>query len=124
MGELKMLFIKTTRTTVAPSVYGVDVAAKPPGKTFEILLAVDADNEPSSLLQALETMGFRRAAANVYTHGEGKKVLDLRYRKPGTDIFEGWKDTEKEANLKEMEQIFSGVGITIKPRVMSLAEAF
>ena len=102
----------------------MDVAAKPPGKTFEILLAVDADEEPRALLEALEAMGFRRAAANVYTHGEGKKVLDLRYKKAGTDIFEGWKDTEKEANLKEMEQIFSNVGITIKPRVMSLAEAF
>lgn len=123
-GELKMLFIKTTRSTVAPSIYGVDVAAKPPGKTFEILLAVDADDEPRALLEALEGMGFQRAAANIYTHGEGKKVLDLRYRKPGTDIFEGWKDAEKESNLQEMERIFSSVGIAIKPRVMSLAEAF
>lgn len=119
-----MLFIKTTRVTVAPSVYAVDVAAKPPGKTFEILLAVDAEEEPSSLLEALEGLGFQKVAFNVYTHGEGKKVLDLRYKKAGTDIFQGWKDEEKEANLKELERIFSGIGIIVKPRIMSLAEAF
>lgn len=119
-----MLFIKTTRVTVAPGIYAVDVAAKPPGKTFEIFLAVDAEGEPKSFLDALEGMGFQKAFSSTYTHGEGKKVLDLRYRKIGTDIFQGWKDTEKEANLKEIEQVFSGFGIPLKPRVMSLAEAF
>jgi hypothetical protein len=119
-----MLFIKTTRVTVAPSVFAVDVAAKPPGKTFEIFLAVDAENEPSSLLEALEALGFQKALASAYTHNDGKKVLDLRYRKTGTDIFQGWKDEEKEANLRGIEQVFSQFGMVLKPRVMSLAEAF
>lgn len=119
-----MLFIKSTTKTIAPSIYAVDVAAKPPGKTYEIFLAVDADNEPAQFLQAIEALGFVRALASTYTHSDGKKVLDLHYRKSGTDIFDGWKDSERELNLKGIEEIFTSHGLEMKPRVMSLAEAF
>jgi hypothetical protein len=119
-----MLFIKSTNKTVAPHVYAVDVAAKPPGKTYDVFLAVDADNEPAQFLQALESMGFVRAFSSTYTHSDGKKVLDLHYRKAGTDIFEGWKESEREANMKGIQEIFASFGLELKPRVMSLAEAF
>lgn len=119
-----MLFIKSTNKTVAPHVYGVDVAAKPPGKTYDVFLAVDADNEPTQFLQALEGLGFVRAFASTYTHSDGKRVLDLRYRKAGTDIFEGWKDSEREINMKSIQEVFTTFGLEMKPRVMTLAEAF
>lgn len=119
-----MLFIKSTTKTVAQSIYAVDVAAKPPGKTYDIFLAVDADNEPKQFLETLEAMGFVRAFASTYTHSDGKKVLDLQYRKSGTDIFDGWKDSERESNLKNVEQLFQTHGLEMKPRVMTLAEAF
>ncbi len=119
-----MLFIKTTRTTIAPHVYAVDVAAKPPGKTFDVFLAVDGDQQPDEFLAAIESLGFTKAKAAPYTHNEGKKVMDLHYRKAGTDIFQGWKDCERDSNLKDLEQVFAGIGIQLTPRVMSLAEAF
>lgn len=119
-----MLFIKSTSKTIAPSIYGVDVAAKPPGKTFDLFLAVDADNLPTQFLAAIEGLGFIKAQGSTYTHNDGKKVMDLHYKKVGTDIFQGWKDAERESNLKAIESIFSTYGIEMKPRVMSLAEAF
>ena len=54
-----MLFLKTTSVTKAPGIYEVDIAAKPPGKTFGIFMATDPDNPPASVLAALETLGFQ-----------------------------------------------------------------
>lgn len=119
-----MLFIKSTSNTIAPHVYAVDIAAKPPGKTFDVFLAVDADNLPDALLAAIEALGFVKAFSSTYKHGDGKSVLDLHYRKIGTDIFQGWKDSEREINLTSVAGVFASFGIETKPRVMSLAEAF
>lgn len=119
-----MLFLKSTAAPVAPGVYAVDVAAKPPGKTFMIYAAVDADEMPANFIQAVEGMGFKQVHANHYKHHNGKKIVDLHFQKAGTDIFEGWTNAEKEANLQAMEQVFTGFNIKVAPRVMSLAEAF
>ena len=118
------LFIKSTAATLAPGIFLVDVAAKPPGKTFAIYMAVDNDEPPVSLLSTIESLGFKRTVSSAYKHHDGKMVLDIHYNKPGTDIFEGWTNAEKETNLGKLTEIFSKVGIEIKPRVMSLAEAF
>ena len=83
-----------------------------------------AANPTQCNIDAIAKLGFRQAAASAYTHNDGKKVLDLHFSKAGTDIFEGWKESEREANLQAMQSLFSDVGIEIKPRVMSLAEAF
>ena len=48
-----MLFLKSTSVTKAPGIYEVDVAAKPPGKTFGIFMATDPDNPPNAVLAAL-----------------------------------------------------------------------
>lgn len=119
-----MLFLKTTHTTVAPGVFQVDVAAKPPGKTFDVIVALDADDPPKPFIDALTGMGYKEAQSSTYTHGEGKKVLDVKYQKPGTDIFQGWTAAEKEANLQQLESILATFQITVTPRVMSLAEAY
>lgn len=119
-----MLFLKTTHITVAPGVFQVDVAAKPPGKTFTIIAAFDAEDMPQSFISGLEGIGFKQAQSSTYLHGDGKKVLDVVYQKPGTDIFEGWTNAEKEANLQQIETMFAGFHITVVPRVMSLAEAY
>jgi hypothetical protein len=119
-----MLFLKTTHTTVAPGVFQVDIAAKPPGKTFAIIVALDADEPPQSFIDAIKGMGFKEAQSSTYTHGEGKKVLDVIYQKVGTDIFEGWTAAEKEANLKQIDSVLGSFNITVTPRVMSLAEAY
>lgn len=119
-----MLFIKSTQKTVAPHVYAVDVAAKPPGKTFDVFLAVDGENLPNDLLIAIEALGFEKTLATTYTHSDGRKVTDLQYRKLGTDIFQGWKDSERDINLKGIQGVLASFGIEVKPRVMSLAEAF
>ncbi|UUZ51439.1 hypothetical protein LP420_19675 [Massilia sp. B-10] len=47
-----MLFLKSTQVTKAPGIYEVDIAAKPPGKTFGIYLATDPDNPPTAVLNA------------------------------------------------------------------------
>jgi hypothetical protein len=119
-----MLFLKTTLVTAGPGVYMVDIAAKPPGKTFGVYMAVDADNPPQELISAIEALGFKRKLASPYTHNDGTKVLDLHYHKTGTDIFEGWTLPERDANLQALETLFAAVKITIQPRVMTLAEAF
>jgi hypothetical protein len=119
-----MLFLKNTVASVAPGVYMVDVAAKPPGKTFGVYVAVDADNPPQQLISALEGLGFKRTLSSPYTHNDGKKVLDLHFHKAGTDIFEGWTVAERDANLQALQATFSSVSVTVEPRVMSLAEAF
>lgn len=119
-----MLFLKSTAAPVAPGVFTVDVAAKPPGRTFMIYVAVDALNLPAAFIEAIEGMGFRQVHSKPYTHHDGKKIIDLHFQKPGTDIFEGWTAAEKDANLEVMEKMFAGFNIKIHPRVMSLAEAF
>ena len=119
-----MLFLKSTSTSLAPGVFMVDVAAKPPGRTFGIFLAVDADSPPDDLLNKIESMGFKRTYTSPYTHQDGKKVLDLHFHKVGTDIFEGWTLAERDSNLQAIEALFGELNIKITPRVMSLAEAF
>ena len=119
-----MLFLKTTTVTKAPGIYEVDVAAKPPGKTFGIFLATDPDHPPQEVLAQLKTMGFENTHSSGYTHKDRGKVLDLHFQKDGTDLFKGWKSEECSSNLAAIESLFSGIGITVTPRVMSLAEAY
>ena len=119
-----MLFLKSTSATKAPGLYEVDIAAKPPGKTFAVYLAADADQPPASLLSALTGLGFVVANEKDYTHRAGGKVLDLHLEKAGTDLFKGWTTEESAANLAALEKVFGDAGVTITPRVMSLAEAY
>jgi hypothetical protein len=119
-----MLFLKTTTVSKAPGIYDVDIAAKPPGKTFGIFMATDPDHQPEALLAQLAAMGFENTHSSAYTHKDRGKVLDLHFQKDGTDLFKGWKSEECEANLAAVEAVFSAIGITITPRVMSLAEAY
>lgn len=119
-----MLFLKSTTAPVAAGVYAVDVAAKPPGKTYMIYMAVDAASQPDSFLQAIEGLGFKQVHSLPYTHHDGKKIVDLHYHKAGTDIFDGWTNDERDANLQAIEQVLAGFDIKMAPRVMSLAEAF
>ncbi|HEV7816265.1 MAG TPA: hypothetical protein VGP06_14340 [Janthinobacterium sp.] len=119
-----MLFLKTTTVTKAPGIYEVDVAAKPPGKTFGIFMATDPDNPPQEVLAQLKVLGFQNTYSSGYTHKDRGKVLDLHFQKDGTDLFKGWKSEECSANLAAIETLFGGVGIAITPRVMSLAEAY
>lgn len=119
-----MLFLKSTAVSKAPGIYDVDVAAKPPGKTFGVFMATDPDNPPAAVLAALEQLGFKNTHRQAYTHKDKGKVLDLHFQKDGTDLFNGWKAEENTANLAAIDAIFSAVGITVTPRVMSLAEAY
>ncbi len=119
-----MLFLKSTMTMKAPGIYEVDIAAKPPGKTFGVFLAIHPDQTPTELLAALEGMGFKNTKISPYTHKDRGKVVDLHYQKDGTDLFHGWKDAEREANLSQLTALFATVGVAIVPRVMELAEAY
>lgn len=119
-----MLFLKSTSVTKAPGIYEVDIAAKPPGKTFGIFMATDPDNPPTALIDALAGLGFHNTYRQAYTHKDKGKVVDLHFQKNGTDLFNGWKTDECEANLAAMRALFDGVGVKITPRVMSLAEAY
>lgn len=119
-----MLFLKSTSVTKAPGIYEVDVAAKPPGKTFGIFLATDPANPPTAVLTALSQMGFQNTYTSAYTHKDKGKVLDLHFQKDGTDLFKGWKTEECTANMEAITALFASVGVTITPRVMSLAEAY
>jgi hypothetical protein len=119
-----MLFLRNTVATLAEGVYLVDIAAKPPGKTFDIIAAVDGENPPKSFMSAIEALGFKAVESKTYTHGDGKKVLDLLYQKPGTDLFQGWTTAEKEVNLAAIEAALGSFNIKVTPRVMTLAEAF
>jgi hypothetical protein len=119
-----MLFLKNTSAPLSPGLYLVDIAAKPPGKTFGVYIAVDGDNPPKDLIDAIEGMGFKRTVSKPYVHSDGHKVLDLHYQKAGTDIFDGWKPEEKESNMNALSELFGKFGVTLHPRVMTLAEAF
>ena len=119
-----MLFLKSTSVTKAPGIYEVDVAAKPPGKTFGVFLATDPDNPPRAVLTGLAELGFENTYQQTYVHKDKGKVLDLHFQKNGTDLFIGWKTEECAANLAAIDTLFGNVGITITPRVMSLAEAY
>jgi hypothetical protein len=119
-----MLFLKSTTVTKAPGIYEVDVAAKPPGKTFGIFMATDPDNPPQAVLAALTELGFQNTYRQAYTHKDKGKVLDLHFQKDGTDLFKGWKTEECTANLAAIDALFGNVGITVSPRVMTLAEAY
>ena len=119
-----MLFLKSTSVTKAPGIYEVDIAAKPPGKTFGIFIATDPDNPPTAIIEALLGMGFHNTYQQAYTHKDKGKVLDLHYQKNGTDLFNGWKTDECTANLAAIEALFATVDIKLSPRVMTLAEAY
>lgn len=119
-----MLFLKTTSVTKAPGIYEVDIAAKPPGKTYGVFMATDPENPPAAILAALQEMGFQNTKTQGYTHKDKGKVLDLHFQKDGTDLFNGWKTEECSANLAAIEALFDGIGIKVAPRVMSLAEAY
>ncbi len=119
-----MLFLKSTTVTKAPGIYEVDIAAKPPGKTFGIFMATDPDNPPTEVLAKLAAMGFNNTYRQSYTHKDKGKVLDLHFQKAGTDLFQGWKTEELEVNMAAIKELFGGIGIEITPRVMSLAEAY
>jgi hypothetical protein len=124
MKENGMLFLKSTSVTKAPGIYEVDVAAKPPGKTFGVFLATDPDNPPNAVLSALNELGFQNTFQQRYTHKDKGKVLDLHFQKDGTDLFNGWKADECAANLAAIDTLFGHYGIKVAPRVMSLAEAY
>lgn len=119
-----MLFLKSTLTTKAPGIYEVDVAAKPPGKTYGVYMAIDPTNPPTDVLDKLVALGFTNVFDKPYTHKDRGKVRDLHFTKKGSDLFEGWKDAEREENMKQIEELFKSIGITITPRVMTLAEAY
>ncbi len=119
-----MLFLKSTATTKAPGIYELDVAAKPPGKTFGIFMATDPVNPPTDVLTRLAELGFQNTYRQAYTHKDKGKVLDMHFQKNGTDLFNGWKTEESVANMAAIEALFAGIGLTIAPRVMSLAEAY
>ena len=119
-----MLFLKSTSVTKAPGIYDVDIAAKPPGKTYGVFLATDPDNQPTEVLSALAELGFHNTYSAGYTHKDRGKVLDLHFQKDGTDLFKGWKTEECSVNMAAITLLFSNVGITIAPRVMTLAEAY
>lgn len=119
-----MLFLKSTSATISPGIFAVDVAAKPPGKTFGIFIAVDADHPPQDLIAAIEGLGFKKTVVSPYTHNDGKKVIDFHFQKSGTDMFQGWKDSEREENLQALQKLFSPLDIELKPRVMTPTEAF
>jgi hypothetical protein len=119
-----MLFLKSTASTKAPGIYELDIAAKPPGQTFGIFMATDPDNPPTGVLTSLAELGFQNTYRQAYTHKDKGKVLDLHFQKKGSDLFNGWKAEESAANMAAIEALFSGIGLTIAPRVMSLAEAY
>jgi len=119
-----MLFLKSTNATKAPGIYEVDVAAKPPGKTFGVFLATDPDNPPHTVLAGLAELGFQNVHQQNYIHRDRGKVLELHFQKDGTDLFKGWKSDECSANLAALDALFGNVGIKMEPRVMSLAEAY
>lgn len=119
-----MLLLKSTSVTKAPGIYEVDIAAKPPGKTFGVFLATNPDQPPGDVLAALAALGFRNTYRQSYTHKDKGKVLDLHFQKDGTDLFSGWKTEECAANLAALDQVFGSIGLHPVPRVMSLAEAY
>lgn len=119
-----MLFLKSTSVSKAPGIYEVDIAAKPPGKTFGVYIATDPDKSPAAVLSALTALGFAQVHQKGYKHRDGGKVLDVHYEKKGTDLFDGWTTGESTANLDAITQLFSQHGITVTPRVMSLSEAY
>jgi len=89
-----------------------------------IYAAVDATDLPTSFIQAIEGMGFKQVHSQQYNHHDGKKIVDLHFQKAGTDIFQGWTDAEREANLQKIHDVLGTFNIQVTPRVMSLAEAF
>ncbi|MBH1982686.1 MAG: hypothetical protein I8H79_09030 [Burkholderiales bacterium] len=119
-----MLFLKSTSVSKASGIYEVDIAAKPPGKTFGIFLATDPDHPPHALLGQLKVLGYENTYSSPYLHKDGGKVLDLHFQKDGTDIFKGWKTEECTLNLAAITVLFEEHGIAIAPRVMSMAEAY
>jgi hypothetical protein len=119
-----MLFLKSTNVTKAPGIYEVDIAAKPPGKTFGVFIATDPDNPPQAVLAALAELGFENTYEKGYTHKDRGRVLDLHFEKKGSDLFNGWKGEEASANLAAIDSLFGTHGIKVTPRVMSLAEAY
>jgi hypothetical protein len=119
-----MLFLKSTNVTKAPGIYEVDIAAKPPGKTFGVFIATDPDHPPQDVLNGLAELGFRNIYEKGYTHKDRGRVLDLHFEKKGSDLFDGWKGEECTANLAEISRLFGNHGINVTPRVMSLAEAY
>jgi hypothetical protein len=120
----EMLFLRSTSSSIAPGIFAVDVAAKPPGKTFGIYIAVDADYPPQDLLGAIEGLGFKKTVVSPYIHNDGRKVIDFHFQKAGTDIFQGWKESEREENLRALQTLFTPLKIELKPRVMTTTEAF
>jgi hypothetical protein len=119
-----MLFLKSTSVQVTTGVFAIDVAAKPPGKTYMIYIAADAVDLPKTFIEAIEALGFKQVFSKPYTHQDGKKIIDLHFQKPGTDIFDGWTDGERAANLDAMEKMFAGFNVKVSPRVMPFTEAF
>lgn len=119
-----MLYLKSTAVQAAPGVFAVEVAAKPPGTTYVIYAAVDAAEPPTEFVEAVEQLGFQQVQAKTYVHHDGRKIADLHFHKPGSAVFEGWTNEERESNLAQIAAVLARFQITATPRVMTLAEAF
>lgn len=119
-----MLFLKSTSASKAPGLYEVDIAAKPPGKTFGVYIATNPDKSPAALMSALTALGYEQVHQKGYKHRDGGRVLDVHYEKKGTDLFNGWTSAESAVNLAAIASLFAEHGITVTPRVMSLSEAY
>jgi hypothetical protein len=119
-----MLFLKSTSVSKAPGVYEVDIAAKPPGKTFGVYIATNPDKSPAALLASLLALGFEEVHQKGYTHRDRGQVLDVHFEKKGTDLFHGWTTAESAVNLAAIIALFGEHGVTVTPRVMSLSEAY
>lgn len=119
-----MLFLKSTSASKAPGIYEVDIAAKPPGKTFGVYIATNPDQSPVALMSALSALGYEQVHQKGYKHRDGGQVLDVHYEKKGSDLFDGWTGAESVANLAALTSLFVEQGVTINPRVMSLSEAY
>jgi hypothetical protein len=118
------MFLKSTASSRAPGIYELDLAAKPPGKTFSVFLAIDPEQPPTAVLNALVQMGYHISKEQTYKHRTGGMVKDLQFEKDGTDLFKGWTADESAVNLSALDQLFSGIGVSLTPRVMTLAEAY
>jgi hypothetical protein len=119
-----MLFLKSTSVSKAPGIYEVDVAAKPPGKTFGVYIATNPDQSPTALLAQLRALGFDEVHRKGYTHRDRGQVLDMHFEKKGTDLFAGWTTDESAVNVAAIIALFGQIGVTVTPRVMSLSEAY
>lgn len=82
-----------------------------PHKTQWVAINFNVNAKPEALISALKAAGWEDESIGINPPPLDDRV-QINLSKKGTGLFNGWTDTEKRANRKEVKAILVANGVT------------